>query len=430
MFRKSCGIGWEKVMDGHVSGRDAWRWRWCWVMGVWTLVSAHGLAQQPRRANSSVVASAPATRSAGSDRNAATISADLLRLYNSTQTMTEEKDFTALIDRLVLILQDQQRSAADIEYAGQLMAWSANKRGEWRCDRAGELVDEGKTAEAKKLDQQAMRDFQLALKYDPKRWKSRHNMAIILSMQGNHDGALAEFSEVIAQNPKYANAYFNRAEIYSLTSEYDLAVADYTSSLQLNPQDAEAYAGRARARFQLNEFDLAIRDFQKASQLAPDQIELQIDLADAYQSTGKWTEAMEAYGAALQRDDQCSRAFQNLGWLLATCPEAKIRSPRHAMQMVDKAVVLNGEVDYQLLDVKAAASAAAGDFPAAVQSAKRALEQAPEEEQDEIRQRLALYQKGRAYLQKNALNETSSPNAQTARSPRSSGSSIIGTGVR
>ncbi len=77
---------------------------------------------------------------------------------------------------------------------------------------AADAVSAGRTDEATQLDQAALEDFELSLQNDPKRWRSRHNLAIALAMQKRYQEAIHEFSQVIQQNPKYPNAYYNRGE--------------------------------------------------------------------------------------------------------------------------------------------------------------------------------------------------------------------------
>jgi len=62
-----------------------------------------------------------------------------------------------------------------------------------------------------------------------------------------------------------------------------------------------------------------------------------------------------------------------LAWLLATSPDAGVRNPARALDLARSAVAMTAGNDASALDTMAAAQAAAGDFPAADSSARRAL---------------------------------------------------------
>ena len=82
---------------------------------------------------------------------------------------------------------------------------------------------------------------------------------------------------------------------------------------------------------------------------------------------------------------------------MATCPDARFRETDKAISAAQKAIDLDGDKDYRYLDTLAAAQANAGQFEAAKKSANLALGAAPPKESSKIRQRLDLYEGGRAY---------------------------------
>ncbi len=367
----------------------------------WPLVAFSVLLAMASPLCSQAKAQASGNRSASDVR----VSQDLLDLYQTTPKMSAESEFTELIQKLEGVLADPRRHKADRDYAAQLLAWGANKRGEVRCDRAGEFAAKNELEKARKLDQSALIDFQISLKHDPSRWKAKQNMGVVLAMLERREEALQAFSEVIELNPKFPGAYFNRAAIYSEFGENSQAISDLSTVLQLDPQDAEAYHRRARLRMRGMEFENAIADFRKAAELAPKQLDYLVDYADACQSASRWKDALIAYKQVLTREQENLRALQNSAWLLATCPDPQFRDAKTALAVMQR-VKSNGESrDYQILDVEAAAKAAAGDFAAAASLAMESARNAPSNERDEIEARAALYKKRRAYLQPTASSD-------------------------
>src|SRR5438128_9810159 len=90
-------------------------------------------------------------------------------------------------------------------------------------------------------------------------------------------------------------------------NEYDKQMTIYTEDIRLDPQDAHTYYGRGYAWSQKQEYDQAIADFTEAIRLDP---------KDAY-------------------------AFNNRAWLWATCPDARYRDGKQAVESARKACELS-----------------------------------------------------------------------------------------
>lgn len=327
------------------------------------------------------------------------VSRDLLDLYGTTTDARTIDEFDAIFQACASVVQDSRRSRADREYARELLAWSANKRGEARCDAAALLVETGKREEAAFLDAASIEDFRIALQHDPKRWKARHNLAIGLALQRKYSEAVDQFSQVIRESPKYANAYFNRGEIYFTLKELDLAIADFSAAAQLDPKDASSFSSRAHARFLLEQYDASIADYVRATELQPANADFRIDLADAFQSLGRWEEAAEQYGIALEKQSEHTRGLQNAAWLLATCPDREIRDAETAIALANRSIELEQKPTYRHWDTLAAALASAGQYADAVATESKALKSAPSTERSELEERLSLFRNRRAYIQ-------------------------------
>ena len=66
--------------------------------------------------------------------------------------------------------------------------------------------------------------------------------------------------------------------------------------------------------------------------------------------------------------------MNNLTWILATYPQARVRDARLAVELGERAAELTGHKDAGILDTLAAAYAESGDFEKAVEHENRAIE--------------------------------------------------------
>ncbi len=87
-----------------------------------------------------------------------------------------------------------------------------------------------------------------------------------------------------------------------------------------------------------------------------------------------------------------AEAHEAMALLLAACPADRVRDGKKAVEYATKARDLTKGEDWICLDTLGAAYAEADDFESAVKWANKALESAPVESQEPIRQRIALYQ--------------------------------------
>lgn len=330
------------------------------------------------------------------------ISADLLDAYRKTQSVTTEAEVTAIARVCSKVVPDKKRSKADREYASSLLAWSLNRRGEMRSAAAAELVESGNLTEADALDAKALEDYKTAAEFAPTNWRVHHNFAISLAMKGQYKNAIDRLNTVIDLKEDYANAHFNRGELNFELKQYPQAIRDYSRAIELTDNDPQYYNSRGHCQFMLENYDDAIVDYRRAVELGEDSAVYRTDLADALQFTCKWKEAGDLYRQAVAINGQYARAYQNAAWMMATCPDKKYRNTELALSSAKKALELEPAPSMRAFDTLAAAYAATGKLPDAVKYQKRAVQLAPEGEREEVQQRLALYERGIAYVQPEA----------------------------
>jgi hypothetical protein len=131
--------------------------------------------------------------------------------------------------------------------------------------------------------------------------------------------------------------------------------------------------------------------------------EIHTAIAAAANDMGRAGDVVWHYREALRRRPDWIAGANNLAWILATSPDAKLRDAAEAIRVAEGAVQAAGGAGPLLLDTLAAGYAAAGRFDAAVRIAGEAAVLAAEGGQadlaEEIRARLELFRQRRPYLE-------------------------------
>lgn len=293
-----------------------------------------------------------------------------------------EEEFTRVVQqcRHVLAIDD---APVAVEYANRLAAWALNKRGECKAD-------DGRT-------QEAMADFDDAVRTDREHWRAVHNRGVLLAQSGDFSEAFQAFNDTIELNPKFGKAYSNRASLYVQAGEFQTALDDYKKAIKLNPDLVVAHKGRGRVCHVLGQLEQALRHFDAATLLAPGDAYIATCRADLLVDLGRYAEARNGYRHAMELDPSLAIAYRNLAWMQATCPQGAYRDALQALANAQKALELSGAEDDICLDTLAAAQAASGDYAAATETIKRAIALAPSSDQQEYNERLELYEASKPY---------------------------------
>ena len=226
------------------------------------------------------------------------------------------------------------------------------------------LVETGRVGEA-------VAQFEKAAGLKPDYAAARANLGDALAKLGRLDEALVQLRKAIESDARYAPAHYELGLVLSRRGDAQGAIGEWRSALEIDPKYAKAHDS----------------------------------LGDALNAQGRMAEALAHWRNAIELEPNDTQALRRAAWVLATSPDAAIRNGGDALQFAVRAVELAGGKDARLLDTLAAAYAEKGRFADAALTARRAQARAAQENQpalaDEIKARIALYEAGQPFRDRN-----------------------------
>jgi tetratricopeptide (TPR) repeat protein len=266
-----------------------------------------------------------------------------------------------------------------------------------RLDPNGPMAycNRGSAWRDKKDYDKAIADYDEAIRLDPNDGYIFNNRGIAWAGKKNYDKAIADFNEAVRLDPKFAWAYNNRGIAWAGKKDYEKAIADYNEAIRLDPIYTFAYNNRAAVWFNKRDYEKAIADYNEAIRLDPKYVVAYRSRGVVWRAKKEYDRAIADYNEAIRLDPKDAANLNSLAWLLATCPDAKVRDGKRAVELAFKGAAVDKSAN--MMDTVAAAYAEAGNFEEAVRWQQRAVDA---EKNDDFRSRLELYRKKQPYREK------------------------------
>ncbi len=217
--------------------------------------------------------------------------------------------------------------------AGGLLSMDAPAAEFYRiCDNATELTVNGQL-------EAAAAEWARASALEPEDARVHNGIGALLLRQGKLEEAAARFRKALAAEPAYGNAYENLGLVLLYGGKLEEAIDHFRKALEINPDSPETRVNLGGAFLLQKQYQAAVAQLREALRLEPDRVPV----------------------------------LNNLAWILATCPDLKVRNGAEAVQLAERAVRLSGGGDPVLLDTLGAAYAEAGRYADSVRTARRAM---------------------------------------------------------
>lgn len=239
---------------------------------------------------------------------------------------------------------------------------------------------------------------------------ARVNLGVALEEKGRTNEALVQYQEALRIDPNRPAVHNNIANVLSTMGQREQALTHYQEALRLQPGAPLAHLNLATLLIEMGRHDEGMRQYAETAQLAPDDPRAPYLMGKERAKRNQGAEAIAHLREALRRNGSDVRALVLLARILASDENATIRDGREAVRLAERANQLSGGEQPVVLDALAMAYAEAGRFEEAQRMAQRAIEILPvasHRNKKTLAWSLFLLHKEQVYEQ--TSNPTSSP---------------------
>ncbi|MDB5389520.1 MAG: yrrB 8 [Planctomycetaceae bacterium] len=221
---------------------------------------------------------------------------------------------------------------------------------------------------------QAIQDYNASLRLDPTSTSCLFNRGLAYSHQGTNDLAIADFNAVLKASPLNASAFVARGACWKSKGVEDRALSDFTMAIILNPDEPLAYQERAHLWYKKGQNIKALADYTEALRLQhkSNNSTTYLNRGLVWVKLGLYGLALSDFDHAIRSDSRNATAYNNRGWIRATCPDKSYRNGKLALADARLACELADWNSPHHLSTLGEASAEVGDFASAIHWQNRA----------------------------------------------------------
>jgi Flp pilus assembly protein TadD len=156
-----------------------------------------------------------------------------------------------------------------------------------------------------------------ALEVTENNWLAHLNLGSALDEKGQSDEAIREFQEALRLKPGYAQAHNNLGVALVRKGQINEGISQYHEAIRLKPDYALAHSNLGIALVRNGQSDEGIREFQEAIRLKPDYALAHYNLGIALVRKGQSDEGIREFQEAIRLKPDFTEAHNNLARALA-----------------------------------------------------------------------------------------------------------------
>jgi len=205
--------------------------------------------------------------------------------------------------------------------------------------------------------------------------------------------ALRHYRTSLASAPKFSKGHYNLATAYWLADQPNKAVEHFARAIELGHDGPRIRVALAECFTKLEQHQQAYDQYATARRLQPTLRIAMIGMIHSAAQLDRVDLQVSTLRDWLQENPKDADALTELAWIYATSARREFREPQQALALARRAAERTDYKSALVLETLAAALAANGDFPAAIETASRTLAMVEQSEdnpklQDQLRRRL------------------------------------------
>ena len=227
------------------------------------------------------------------------------------------------------------------------------------------------------------------------------NLGVALEQQGRRDEALTNYQAALRIDPDSVEAHNDLANFLDAMGKPDEALVHYREALRLNPKAPLAHMNLGSLLLELGQFDEAMAQYHEAARLAPEDSRPHYLMGKAQLRQGRSAGAVAHFRDALRLNANDVQVLTWLARVLAADEKVEVRNGAEAVALAEPAKDLTEAKNPFVLDTLALAYAEAGRFSDAARTVQEAINISNAANDADavtaMRARLQLYQSNKPY---------------------------------
>jgi predicted Zn-dependent protease len=199
------------------------------------------------------------------------------------------------VKKQIAKLPDEERKGElkQAEYKTKIRDLMVMQKAYEHYDKAEALRKEGKY-------QQALSEYNEALKVRKDMAKPHHGIGLVYQAQGKYNQAIDEYKKALKVDPDYVFAYNDMGIAYISAGRYNDAVPPLKKAIEIYENFDHAYANLGEAYYKLKQYPDATKSLEMAITLNENHPRAHTTLGLTYEATGNREKAIEEYEKAVK----------------------------------------------------------------------------------------------------------------------------------
>jgi tetratricopeptide (TPR) repeat protein len=223
-----------------------------------------------------------------------------------------------------------------------------------------------------------------------------------LKQAGEFKEAKKQCEQLLDKHPGYPEVKLLLGEISQQTGNLDQAIEYWLDALRDKPSSPAFLLYRLGSVYIQKEDYLSAQKYSmQAIEADPACISGYVNLGIILKKQGKPAQAIAMWEKSLAQNNNDVPTLKSIAWTLATAKDLTVRNPSKALFYAQHVAAITRDRSPEVLDILAAAYAAAGQYEKAITLAQKAARLARDKKKDDldaaIQERIALYQQHKPY---------------------------------